>query len=93
MIVGIVKLILFIPSMSNLKDKRMVLRSLKDRLRNSFNISIIELEDQDKWQKSTLAFAAIGIDKDGVSSLISSVINFLEQNKQIQILDYETELI
>ena len=93
MIVGIVKVALFIPSSDNLKGKSIVLRSLKDRLRNNFNISIIELADQDKWQKSTLDFAAISTDKSSVSSLISSVINFIEDNKQIQLLDYETELI
>jgi len=93
MIVGVVKLSIFIPSSGSLKEKRMVIRSLKDRLRNNFNISVIELDEQDKWQKSTLAFAAISADKSGVSSLISSVVNFVEQNKQIQLLDYETEII
>ncbi|MBC8499015.1 MAG: DUF503 family protein [Candidatus Atribacteria bacterium] len=40
MVVGVVKLLIFIPSSNNLKAKRMVLRSLKSRLRNNFNISI-----------------------------------------------------
>jgi uncharacterized protein YlxP (DUF503 family) len=93
MIVGIAKLFIFISSTNSLKEKRMVLRSLKDRLRNNFNISVMELDYQDKWQRSTLAFAAIGRDKSSLSSLISTVINFVEQNKQIQLLDYETELL
>ncbi|MDD5006140.1 MAG: DUF503 domain-containing protein [Candidatus Omnitrophica bacterium] len=93
MIIGIAKLIIFISASSNLKEKRMVLRSLKSKLRSNFNISIIELDDQDKWQKSTLAFATIGKEKTTVNSSISNIINYVEQNKDIQLLDYEMELI
>ena len=93
MIIGIAKLYIFIPDSSNLKEKRMVLRSLKNRLRNNFNISIIELDSQDKWQRSTLALAVIGTEKSKTNSLISNIINYIEQNKQIQLLDYEMEMI
>ncbi|MBL7197850.1 MAG: DUF503 domain-containing protein [Candidatus Omnitrophica bacterium] len=93
MIIGIVKLLIFISSSSSLKEKRMVLRSLKNKLRNNFNISIIEIDDYDKWQKSTLALATIGTEKSRVNSLISNIINYLENNKQIQLLDYEMEMI
>lgn len=93
MIVGITKLCVFIPTANNLKEKRMVLRSLKNRLRSNFNISITEIDGRDKWQSSTLALAAVGRDKSGVNSLISNIIDYLERNKQIQLLDYEMELI
>ena len=77
MIIGIVKFSFLIAASNSLKEKRMVLRSLKNRLRNNFNISIIELADHDKWQKSTLALATIGKEKKIVNSLISNVINHL----------------
>ncbi|MFC1708531.1 DUF503 domain-containing protein [Candidatus Omnitrophota bacterium] len=93
MIIGIVKAPIFIPGSSSLKEKRMVLRSLKSKLRKNFNISIIELADHDKWQKSTLALAAIGKEKASLNSMISNVINYLEGNGQIQLLDYEMEMI
>lgn len=93
MVVGVVKLLIFIPSSNNLKAKRMVLRSLKSRSRNNFNISIVELDNHDKWQRSTLALSTVGIEKSKINSLISNIINFVEQNKQIQLLDYEMELI
>ena len=93
MIIGIIKFMILISTSNSLKEKRMVLRSLKNRLRNNFNISVIELDDQDKWQKSTLALATIGSVKTRVNSLLSNIINFLEGCKQIQLLDYEMEMI
>lgn len=93
MIIGIIKFMILISTSNSLKEKRMVLRSLKNRLRNNFNISVIELDDHDKWQKSTLALATIGSEKTRVNSLLSNIINFLEGSKQIQLLDYEMEMI
>ena len=63
MIIAILKLVLFIGNSNSLKAKRMVLQSIKARLRNKFNIAISELADTDKWQKSTLAIVGVGKDK------------------------------
>ena len=93
MIIGVLKVSVFIPTSNNLKEKRMVLRSLKNNLRNNFNISISEIDCQDKWQSSTLAVVTIGINKAVVNSLLSNIINCLERNKMIQLSDYEMELI
>ncbi|MFH1622098.1 MAG: DUF503 domain-containing protein [Candidatus Omnitrophota bacterium] len=93
MLIGIAKILILIPSSSSLKEKRMVLRSLKNKLRSSFNISIIELDDHEKWQKTTLALATIGTESKQINSLISHTVNYLENYKHIQLLDYETELI
>jgi uncharacterized protein YlxP (DUF503 family) len=92
-IIGIIKLLILISSSSSLKEKRMVLRSLKDKLKNNFNISIIELNDHDKWQKATLALATIGVDESRVNPLMSNIINYFENNKQVQLINYETEII
>lgn len=93
MIVGIVKIMLFFPASGNLKEKRMVLRSLKEKLRARFNIAVTEIDDQDKWQRSTLALATVGTDKASVNSSLSHLVNHLESNTHIQLLDYEMELL
>jgi len=93
MIVGIVKLLIFISSSSSLKEKRMVLLSLKNKLKNNFNVSVTEIGDQDKWQKSTLALSTVGTEKASLNSMLSRVINYLENSKQVQLLDYEMEMI
>jgi uncharacterized protein YlxP (DUF503 family) len=57
----------------SLKDKRQVVRSLKDRLRNSFNISIAEIEVTDLWQRATLGVVSISDSRDYLDGLMRNV--------------------
>jgi uncharacterized protein len=57
----------------SLKDKRQVLRSLKDRLRNSFNISIAETDVTDLWQRATLGVVSISPSRDYLEGLMRNV--------------------
>lgn len=57
----------------SLKDKRQVLRSVKDRLRNSFNISIAEIEVTDLWQRATLGVVSISHSRDYLEGLMRNV--------------------
>lgn len=60
-------------SAHSLKDKRQVLRSVKDRLRNSFNISIAEIEVTDLWQRATLGVVSISNSRDYLEGLMRNV--------------------
>lgn len=93
MTVGILTLVLFIQDSHSLKDKRMVLHSLKAKLRNSFNVAITQIDDEDKWQKSTLAVVGVEKDRKHMNSVLSSIVNFIEKFNNINLIDYETELI
>jgi uncharacterized protein len=57
----------------SLKDKRQVVRSVKDRLRNSFNISIAEIEITDLWQRATLGVVSISDSRDYLDGLMQNV--------------------
>jgi uncharacterized protein YlxP (DUF503 family) len=57
----------------SLKDKRQVVRSLKDRLRNSFNISIAEIDVTDLWQRATLGVVSISDSRDYLDGLMRNV--------------------
>ena len=61
--VGLITLEIFIPDAHSLKDKRQVLRSLKDRLRGHFNVAVAELDHQEVWQRSVVG--VVGISSDG----------------------------
>ena len=61
--VGLLTLELHIAHSQSLKDKRQVLRSLKDRLRRRFNISIAEVGFQDTWQRSLVGVATVSADR------------------------------
>lgn len=92
MIVGAARIELFISDSNSLKHKRTVIKALKDRIRNNFNVSVSEVDEHDKWQKAVVAIAAVGPDKRYINGLLDRVLEFLRQNPKIQILDYHMEM-
>ena len=62
-------------------------------MRNKFNIAISEVDDEDKWQKSTLAIVGVSKDKRYLNGQLSKVINFIENFNQVDIVNYEMEMI
>jgi uncharacterized protein len=64
---------LSIPLSRSLKDRRQVVRSMKDRLRQGFNISISELDEAITWQSATLGIAAISSSRDYLRGLMTEV--------------------
>jgi hypothetical protein len=78
MIVGLLTLELHLPGAQSLKDKRMVLRGVKDRLRK-FNVSVAEVEHQDLWQRATLGIVAISDSTAAVDSALAAVADEVER--------------
>lgn len=93
MIVGILTVELMMPENSSLKEKRMVIKSLKDKIRDRFNVSIAEIDNQEKWQLATFAIAYVGTDKVHVDSALSKVVDFIKGCRQADLIDYNTELL
>lgn len=93
MTIGILRLTLFIPDSHSLKEKRMVLHSLKARLRNNFNVALSQIGDEDKWQKTTLAVVGIEKTRNNMNSVLSNIVNFIEELKTTDLINYEMELI
>jgi uncharacterized protein YlxP (DUF503 family) len=71
--VGLLTLQLHIEHAHSLKEKRHVLRSLKDRLRKRFNVSVAEVDGQDTWQRSVVAVAMVSGDRQRVQDLLARV--------------------
>ena len=57
----------------SLKDKRQAIRSLKDRLRNSFNIAVAEIDSTDLWQRATIGVVSISDSRDYLEGLMNNV--------------------
>jgi len=93
MTIGILKLALFMHNSHSLKEKRMILHSLKARLRNNFNVAVTQIGDEDKWQKSTLAIVGAEIDRKNMDSILCRVINFIEEFHGVDLINHEMELI
>jgi hypothetical protein len=71
--IAVLNLELRIEGAQSLKDKRQVLRSLKDKLRGSFNVSVAELEQTDLWQRATVGVVSISGSRDYLSGLMQQV--------------------
>ena len=64
---------LSIPLSRSLKDRRQVVRSMKDRLRQSFNVSVAEMDEAVTWQSATLGIAAVSSSRDYLRGLMQEV--------------------
>ncbi|MBD3384785.1 DUF503 family protein [candidate division KSB1 bacterium] len=93
MLVGLLQLEIFIPDSASLKEKRFVLLSLKQRLRNKFNISIAEIDQNDKWQLATLGVAVVANEKRFVEKTLNKIFSLVEQEHNIQIMNQQFEIL
>ena len=91
MIVGILSVEIIIPSAASLKDKRKIVLSIKDRLRKKFNVSVAEIEYQDKWQRSVLGVAIISGKRNFVEESLNKVFDFLDNEISFEIIKYNFE--
>jgi hypothetical protein len=80
MVIGSIVLDLHIPQSSSLKEKRMVVRSIKEKLKSKFNVSVSEVGNQDLWQSAHIAVVMVSPDKKQTEKMMQSIINFVESN-------------
>jgi hypothetical protein len=73
--VGLLTLELHIPDAQSLKDKRQVLRSLKDKLRRQFNVAVAELDHQDVWQRSVVGIVTVSNEEKHVNEVLQKVLD------------------
>jgi len=93
MVIGVCQLELLLHDNFSLKGKRQALRSIVQRARKKFNISIAEVEGQDLWQKAVLGVCAVGNDRQFVNSTLDRVINFIEDTQLTDVADSQIEII
>jgi len=93
MIVGLCTVELFIPESQSLKDKRQVLLSLKDRLREKFNLSVAEVDGQDLWQKAVLGFACVANEGRYVNQVLDQALNVIRSVPAVEIVQSRIELL
>ncbi|KPU45285.1 hypothetical protein OXPF_11780 [Oxobacter pfennigii] len=92
MVAGICSITLIVHDANSLKEKRHVLKSLIERLKSRFNISIAETGLNDKWQSAEIGIACISNDKVQIDKVISSILNFIENDPRVEITDSSVEI-
>ncbi len=79
MVVGVLRLTLYLPENHSLKGKRSVVRAITARVKNKFNVSIAECADNDNWQKISLGVVQAGNDRSHVDRCLREVASFIAQ--------------
>ncbi len=77
---------------NSLKEKRQVIRSIIERLKNRFNISIAEVGDLDVIRRSSIGFTVVSNEKTYIERLMGKVINFIDSDARVQIIDIDKEI-
>ena len=78
---GLLCVALHLAGNSSLKGKRMVVKSVAQRVRNRFNVAVAEIDTQDAWQVATLGIVCISDDPRHANEMLSKVIDFIEAER------------
>lgn len=94
MSIGALRVRLRFPENESLKGKRRMLKSITAQVRNKFNVSIAEVEDQDLWQLATLGIVCVSSERRHANEILSKVMDFITAIRgDAEILDYEIEFL
>jgi uncharacterized protein len=91
MVVAVLTVSLSIPQANSLKDKRRVIKSIKDRLRNGFNVSVAEIGEQDIWRSAILGVAVISEDASYANGVLSRVQDLIRDKSDAIMTNCELE--
>lgn len=91
MIVGLCTVVLEIAESDSLKDKRQVVKSLLDQLRNKFNVTAAEVGDQDQWRHATLGIANVSNDAVFTNQVLNKVMDTIESNPRVAVTRFDVE--
>lgn len=92
--IGACKVRLRLPENETLKGKRRVLKSIIERVKNRFNVSIAEVGDHELWQVLTLGVTCVSTSPQHVNEVLSKVMDFIEKSRfEVEMLDYELEIL
>ncbi|MHB2148039.1 DUF503 domain-containing protein [Calditrichota bacterium LG25] len=93
MVVALLTIEILVPGSASLKEKRGVVKRIKDRSRNKFNISVAEVDFQDKWQRAKLAFALVGSDHKNAKTTMQKLFQMLDSDYGFEIVNFNLEFL
>ena len=92
MTIALLSIECYLPMSQSLKDKRMVLRRIKDRLQ-PLNVAVAEVAHQDLWQRATLAVVSVNTDQAHLESTLSAVAGEAATARDVELVDQQVELL
>ena len=92
--VGVCKVTLRLPGIQSLKCKRRVVNSLCSRVRNKFNVSIAEVEDNETWQLATLGITCASNSTRHVDEVLNGVLDYIERSREdVELVAQDQEML
>src|SRR4030067_1999019 len=92
--IGVAKVSLRLPENMDLKGKRQVIKSITGRVRNRFQVTVAEVDDNDSWQRATIGIGYISNNKRFTNQVLSKAVDFIMNGHfDAEFLDYEIEII
>ncbi|MCD6262136.1 MAG: DUF503 domain-containing protein [Deltaproteobacteria bacterium] len=92
MVVGVLKIDFLLTENRSLKGKRKIVRSMVDKVKNRFNVSIAEVGSNDKWQKIEIGITAAGNDRRHIDSSLNNVLTYIEKLCLAEMINTEMEI-
>lgn len=93
MVVGVLRVRLSLFEARSLKDKRRVIKSLKDRLGARHNVSIAEVDDLDHRQAATLGLAMVANQTRFIESALHKIVDEIRSDTRASLLDYQIDFL
>ena len=93
MIVGAAVVEIHVHGSQSLKQKRGVVRSIAQRVRNQFNVSVAEIGGQDTWQRAVIGIAATGSDRRYVRGLLEKALAFVEDTHLAEVVGSDIDML
>ena len=93
MVIGCCSIKFYLHGNNSLKGKRRVVRAIKDRLKNDFNVFVTEVGDQDVWQSLHIGISAVGSNRPYMDGLISKVVDAIDKMNLAEMVDCKTETL
>ena len=91
--IGVCVIDLAIHGNNSLKEKRRVIKSVKDRVRNKFNVSIAEIDNLELHQLGTIGIVCISNSNRQVNSVLSKIVDFIDEMRIAEIRQYWIEMV
>ncbi len=93
MLIGTLRVEFYIPDNRSLKGKRKIVKSMVDKVRHRFNVSIAEIGSNDNWQKIELGISLVGNDRRHIDSFLNKILSYLESLYLAQLVSSRMEII
>jgi hypothetical protein len=77
----------------SLKHKRQLLRSLKVRIRNQFNVSVAEVDYFNLWQRTKLAIVQVSTEKNFTNQVLDKIMEVIKSNSSFEVINYSLEMM